>query len=87
MQDLKVKIPPDQFAEPGGGTRVAVQHQPMRCARQQAWRDGAKTQVHAQIAGALDRRKVARVVVPFDPAQKVVEQLLCTTGASGQPGL
>ena len=34
-QDLKVKIPPDQFAEPGGGTRVAVQHQPSYTESQQ----------------------------------------------------
>ena len=84
VENLKVKVPPDQLAEPGGGTLVSRLREPMCGACQQARRDRAKAQVHAQITGPFHRRKIACLVVVLDAAQKIVQQLLRATGAGGQ---
>ena len=78
MQDLLVKIPPDQFRQPDpsaclcrslfdGGTGRA---------RQFTNRDGTESQVHREIARPLDSREIAGLAVGVDPVAEVVQQEL-----------
>ncbi len=73
-QDLRIKIAPDQFAEPDRGTRAALALQAQGGARQPADGDRAKTQVHPQITRSLDRREVTRGVVLIDTLHEIVKQ-------------
>ena len=70
--------------QPDLGTPTAGHHAFVRSARQLPDADGAKAQVDAQVARAFDGGKVARVLVPLDAAQEVVEQPLRAAGARGQ---
>ena len=89
-QNLKVKVAPDQLAEPGGCAftacirPVAVMCGLMGKASQFANRHGAKAQVHAEVAGAFERRKVPRRLVLRQARQKVGQQLARAAFPCGQ---
>ena len=78
VQHLHIKVTPDQFGQPNTGPHAARQHARVCLAGKLANRHGAKAQMHAQIAGPLDGREVARVFVCIDTRQKVVQQGLGT---------
>ncbi|MPN63369.1 hypothetical protein SDC9_211127 [bioreactor metagenome] len=89
-QDLEVEVAPDQLAEPGGrtfacrGRPVLVVSRLVGEAGQLAYRDGAKAQMHAEIAGPLEGREVARCLVLWQARQKIGQQLARAADAGGQ---
>jgi CheY-like chemotaxis protein len=87
VKDLVVEVAPDQFAQPhlgAAGVRSGLGALP-GLARQVPDRHRAEAQVRAQVAGPLDGRVVAGLVVAADAlAQKVVQQFLAAGAAAGQ---
>ena len=73
-QHLRVEIAPDQFAQPGRCARVAMQRELMGQACELADRHRAETQVHAEVAWSAHGRVIARILVPVDALEKIVEQ-------------
>ena len=74
VHDLVVEIAPDQLGEPDLGATVAALGALPGLARQAPDRDGAKAQVQAQVAGALDGGEVARGLVLVHAVEKLIEQ-------------
>jgi hypothetical protein len=83
-EHLEVEIAPDQFAEPGRSACIALLDAGMGRAREFSDRDGAKPQVHAQVARPAHAGEVAGFPVSVDPRAEVVEQLLAPLQAQGQ---
>ena len=84
VENLEVEVAPDQFIQPSGSAWVALLCQGVRGARQQPGRDGAKAQVHAEVARPFHGRKVARFFVTLNALQEVIKQLLRTPASRGQ---
>ena len=82
-QYLRIKLAPHQFGQPHAGALVARAVRGQRPVDQLADGHGAKTQMHAQVAGPLDGGKVARLLVGAHARRKVGQQRL-RTGRAGQ---
>ena len=82
-QNRKVKITPHQLTQPHRCTLATRGLALQGDAHQLANRHRAKTQVHAQITGAFDGRKIARGVVVVHALKKRFKQGLSTQCAGG----
>ena len=63
-QNLGIKVPPDQLAEPHSSTFTASALSIERSTRQLPYRHGPKPQMHAKITWPFDGREVSRLAIP-----------------------
>jgi len=83
-QHLHIKVAPDQLRKPDRCASAARQAAFVRHAGQLPDGHGAKTQMGAQVAGALQARVVAGAVIGVDTRGKVLQQGLAAAFAAGQ---
>ena len=82
-QDLVVKVAPDQLRQPGACTQHALNVHGVGNRSHLADRDGPEPEVHAEVAGTLDRWKIPRFMVAVNALGKIFEQLVCALCAGG----
>ena len=83
MQDLVIKIAPNQLRQPHLSTGRAHPHAFKRGGCQLANRHCAEAQMHAQVAGAFDGGKVAGFVVTVHAVKEVFKQSQAAGAARG----
>ena len=69
-QNREVKIAPDQFTEPHSSAMAPLKGSGQRSGGQLANGHRAKSQMHAQIAGAFDSREITRLMVLVHAVKK-----------------
>ncbi|MCY1530411.1 hypothetical protein D9M68_655960 [compost metagenome] len=75
-EDLVVEVAPDQLAQPGARPGDPLQVHPVCHRSRLPHGEGAKAQVHAEVAGPFDGRVVAGLVVAVDALHEILEELV-----------